>query len=366
MSDTDSVERRSDDGAMAEGPRKMTRREFLPGAILGGGLLAAGGLYLYKRSEKAISGQARESASSIREAQRALREVDPKLIEYEQVGRIDTGLTEPRQITLAPDGSLYVAGDRTMRIFDPSGAPRAEMPLAADPHCLAVDDSGTVYVGFRDHVEVYGPGGELRARWPSLGERAYLTCLALSGDDVWVADAGSRVVLRCDSSGCLLGRIGEKDESREIPGLVLPGPHLDVVVAPDGLLLVNNSGRWTVETYTAEGELRSSWGRASQGIEGFCGCCNPTDIALFPDGRVATSEKGLPRVKVYSPDGTLECVVAAPDDLSVNPAGTVGCEGAGLDLAIDSEGRLLVLDPCARAVRVFARRDSAGPQEVRS
>ncbi|MGD2175747.1 MAG: hypothetical protein PVJ27_10125 [Candidatus Brocadiaceae bacterium] len=319
-------------------------------------LAVAAGLYLCVRFVKSRPGQAPEPAATTGTGPQALREVDPELIKYHEVDRIDTGFREPRGIALAPDRSLYVAGDDAIRVFDLAGEQRSEIPLGAPPYCLGVHDSGALYVGFRDHVEAYSPGRDSRTRWPSVGERAYLTSLALSGDDVWVADAGNAAILHYDTSGRLVGRIGEEDEAREIPGLVVPSPHLDVRAAPGGQLLVNTPGRWAVETYTAEGELQSSWSRGSQTIEGFCGCCNPTDIALLPDGKVVTSEKGVPRVKVYSPDGILESVVAAPADFKVNTA--------GLDLAIDGEGRVLVLDPPARAVRIFARRDPAGPQEA--
>ncbi len=336
------------------------------GAAIAAVVAVAAGLYAYTQFGTAASRQRREAAAALRTEQQALREVDPELIEYREVGQVDTGFQEPRQITLAPDGSLYVAGDQAIRAFDPAGALTSEAPLAANPYCVAVDDSGALYVGFQGHVEVYGPAGDVRARWAPSGEQPYLTCVAVSGEDVWVADAGNRAVLHYDTFGRLLGRIGEKDDSRGIPGLLLPGPHLDVVVAPDGRLVVNNGGRWAVETYTAEGELQSSWGRGSQAIDGFCGCCNPTDIALLSDGRVVTSEKGLPRVKVYSPDGTLECVVAAPADFSVGTAGLGECASRGLDLAVDGDGRVLVLDPSARAVRIFARKDSREPQEAAS
>jgi sugar lactone lactonase YvrE len=81
-------------------------------------------------------------------------------------------------------------------------------------------------------------------------------------------------------------------------------------------------------------------------IDGFCGCCNPTDIALLADGRVVTAEKGLPRVKVMNPDGTLSCVVAPPDGLSAGASGT--------DLAVGPDGRVYVLDPQVQLVRIFA------------
>lgn len=80
-------------------------------------------------------------------------------------------------------------------------------------------------------------------------------------------------------------------------------------------------------------------------IEGFCGCCNPSHFAIREDGSFVTSEKGIPRIKVYDRLGRLASVVAGPDSFD---EGTVG-----LDLALDSAQRVLVLDPARRAVRIF-------------
>jgi hypothetical protein len=92
-----------------------------------------------------------------------------------------------------------------------------------------------------------------------------------------------------------------------------------------------------------------NWGRPAAEIDGFCGCCNPTDFALLPDRRFVTSEKGLARVKVYGAEGKFECVVAAPEVFAEDVV--------GLDLAADAQGRIYVLDPSAKAVRIFARKD---------
>ena len=96
----------------------------------------------------------------------------------------------------------------------------------------------------------------------------------------------------------------------------------------------------------------SYWGTASLAASGFGGCCNPSHIALLPDGSLVTSEKGLPRVKVYDADGTFRAVVAGPE--SFRP-GTVG-----LDLAVDDEGRVLVLDPSREELRIFVPRKGEG------
>ena len=286
--------------------------------------------------------QAQQETDASREQ---LEQIDPSLVKYTEAGRVATGFSETRGLALDRDGRLYVAGDQAVRVFAEDGALQGEFAPSGLPHCLAVAADGAIVVGLKEHVEIYGSDGQLQATWERLARRAYLTCVVPSGDDIYVANAGDRAILRYDRSGQLLGLIGQKDDTRGIPGLVVPSPHLDVAVGSDGLLRVNNPGRRLVETYTPEGDLKASWGRASFEIDGFCGCCNPTDIALLPGGRVVTSEKGLARVKVYDADGNLEAVVAGPEAFA---KGT-----KGIDLAVDARGRVFALDPKANEVHIF-------------
>jgi len=278
----------------------------------------------------------------------AYRRTDPALIGYGEVARVATGFKAARGIAVGPAGVLYVAGDRAVRMFDPSGAPAGEFAVDGEPRCLAVTEDGTVYVGLKDHVEVFGPDGRRQAAWPSLGARAYLTSVAVGEGGVFAADAGGGVVVRYDTAGKVGGELGRKDPARDIPGVLIPSPHFDVACARDGLVRVTNPGRHLVEAYTVDGDRELAWGRASAAIEGFSGCCNPTDLAVLADGSVVTSEKGLARVKVYDAQGSLLCVVAGAETFPV--------DAAGLDLATDADGRIYVLDPTSESVRVFAKK----------
>ena len=165
---------------------------------------------------------------------------------------------------------------------------------------------------------------------------------------VFIADAGNKIVVRYNLQGDIINRIGEKDVAQEIDGFVIPSPYFDIAIGYEGNLWIVNPGRHKLENYTFDGKLRSSWGETSINLNGFCGCCNPTHIALLSDGSFVTSEKGLPRVKVYNQMGKFKEVVAAPDQFD---EGTIG-----LDLAVDSENRILVLDPRRQQVRIFTRK----------
>lgn len=293
----------------------------------------------------------------------ALAQFDPNLILYEEVTpAIATGLTRSRALALGPDGRLYVAGDEVIRVFAEKGTLERVIGLSGAPLCVAVSADGRMYVGMRAHVEVFDGQGRRLAVWESLGDGSYLTSIAVSNDNVFVADAGRAVVLYYDTTGKLIRRIGEKDPDRNIPGFIVPSPYFDLAVAPDGLLRVVNPGRMRIEAYTFRGDLEFFWGRNSIRIEGFCGCCNPANFAILPDGRYVTVEKGLIRAKIYDVEGVFQSVVAGPDQLVEGGASRVflsaqDAEASGFDVAVDSAGRIFVLDTIENTVRIFVEKE---------
>lgn len=292
-----------------------------------------------------------------------LRKIDPALIAYSERAPIQTGFKSVHTLAAGPSDLIYVAGESGVRIFNRNGAKELEFTTDSAVTCLAVASDGTLYAGMRDHVEVFDSKGARKARWEPATSKSVLTSIAVSKSDVFVADWGSLSVLRYDKDGTLVAQIGKKGDAGGAPGLIIPSPYFDVAVAPSGMLLVADTGRHRVETYSPDGALQSSWGKFAMDVEGFCGCCNPAHFALLPDGRIVTTEKGLLRIKTYGADGTFENVVAPP---SVFPDQPLECQddcrkGFALPVAADSRGRVLVLDPLAKSVRIFVKNASASP-----
>lgn len=290
-----------------------------------------------------------------------LAHVDPNLILYEEsAGPIQTGFSEAHGIAVDSDDSIYVAGDRAIRVFGQNGNLLREIELADAPRCLAVAIDDTIYAGLKDHVEVYNAQGQRQASWDSLGSDAILTSIALMKDNIFVADAGNRIIVHYDRAGNMLKTIGEKDPERNIPGFVIPSAYFDLAVSGDGLLRAVNPGRLRIEAYTMDGDFEFSWGRSSMDIDGFSGCCNPVNIAVLPDGGFVTCEKGLVRVKVYDSEGRFGGVVASPGQLVEDGEHKIcilpeQCQAGGFDVAVDSEGRVFVLDTIKNIVRTFTK-----------
>lgn len=269
------------------------------------------------------------------------RKVDPALVKYAETDPIVPAVTNLSALAIASDGKVYVAGVNALEIF-----PGAKMvPMDGTPTCLAVDDDGTVFAGLRDHVERISMDGNKTA-WPSPDEKAFLTSIAVDEWYAYVADAGSRRIWRYKKEGGAPHEIGKKDWANDVRGFNVPSPCFDVAISrTDGSIWAVNPGYHALENYRPDGMPLSRWENASFGIGGFSGCCNPSHFALLSDGAFVTAEKGLPRVKIHNLDGSLRCVVAAPDQFD---------EGVdGLDLAVDAGGRIYVLDPARNQVRIF-------------
>lgn len=268
------------------------------------------------------------------------RQVDPSLIRYTEAAPLVPTVGNIAALAIAPDGTVYVGGENAIEMFPDAGT----FSIEGTPTCIAVDDEGSVFVGMQDHVEIFSKDWK-KTVWASPGEKAYLTSIAVDEWYVYVADAGSRRIWRYEKAGGEPLEIGKKDWANGVRGFNVPSPCFDVDIGTDGSVWAVNPGYHALENYRPDGMPISAWEKSGFTIEGFSGCCNPSHFALMPDGSFVTAEKGLPRVKIHDLDGSLRCVVAAPDQFD---------EGVvGLDVAVDDEGRIHVLDPGRNQIRIF-------------
>jgi hypothetical protein len=290
------------------------------------------------------------------------QKIDPSLIKYRQSAEIAIAMKEPRGVAVGPEDKIYVVGDRLLAVFNSQGEKVKSIELEGEPHCIAVAGTehavpGQIYIGMKDRVVTLDSLDSPAKSWESLNKKANLTSVAVADQDVFIADAGNRIVWHYDTSGKRLGRIGDKDESRNIRGFILPSPYFDLAVAPDGLLRVVNPGAHQIEAYTFDGHLEIFWGTRGLDVAAFCGCCNPAAMAILTDGRFVTGEKGIPRVKIYDAEGKFESVVVGPEVLAPNFSATTETREDlrlhPVDLAVDSKSRIIVLDPNAGKVRIF-------------
>jgi hypothetical protein len=250
---------------------------------------------------------------------------------------------------IAVSGKLiHIVSVKYLLTYDYSGNELSRTELQDTANCITIGPGNTLWVGMLHSVSSFDAEGKVLGQWKSFGERSVITSLAVTDSTVYVADAGNRIVYRCNLKGEVLSRIGEKDESKGVPGYIIPSPYFDLAIDDSGFLWVANTGRHTLENYNKDGSIRTSWGKASLKIDGFCGCCNPAEFTMLPDNSFVTSEKGMPRIKLYDQHGVLKGIVASPD--------MFGDGFRAPEVAADAEERILALDYDRKQVRIFVKK----------
>jgi len=268
--------------------------------------------------------------------------------ECELVGTIEPKVGALRGIAVDAGDHVYAVGSGGLRVLDAEGRELKTWKVPEDVQAVAVAQDGTVYVGVTASVLKFDRDGKPLGSWgsegPGPGELRRVTSVAVAGSNVFVADARNLCIHRFNAEGVFVNEIGKRDNKTDFLGIIAPSPYLDFVIDKDQQVIVGNPGRLRVETYTADGKLLSFWGEPGLAPEQFCGCCNPTNLALTRAGLLVTSEKGIPRVKVYDRTGKL---------LAYIPPKMFSPAAAGMDLAVDSKDRIYVAEPVTGRILVF-------------
>jgi hypothetical protein len=295
----------------------------------------------------------------------AAEPIDPKSIAYQECRHFFVRAASARALAVDALDRIYVGDDKGILRYSSNGQEDASFKCTAAPRCLAIGGnehrySGRIYAGYENHIAVVDAGGRQIASWASLGDKASISSIAVAEDSVFVADAGNRIVWHYDTGGKIVGRIGDADSARHVPGFMITNHFFDVALGGDGLVYAVNPRALRIEGYTHQGDLETHWGKGSPAVEDFFGCCNPVHLAVMPDGRFVTAEKGIARVKIYSREGTFLCVAAAwsADGRSMQPGesasqgaskgvaagtGQFSASTALAGLAVDSQRRVIVL-----------------------
>jgi len=263
---------------------------------------------------------------------------------FAERGAFDTGLASIRALAVGPDGLVAATGESMLVVLETNGTPLKAWAVPAETRGLVWTERG-IWAAVGDHVAQWTVDGRLLQQTEAFASNAVVTSLAVTSDRLYVADAAARLVYVCDPTGGVQRAIGRRNGTNGAAGFLVPSPYFDLVLAPDGLLRVVDPGRHRIEAYTADGDFELFWGKPSTAVDGFCGCCNPAHLAVLPDGRFVTSEKGLRRVKVYDAKGVFAGVILGTDVLGEGPDPVA--------VAVDAAGRVLVAMPESGKVRVY-------------
>lgn len=270
------------------------------------------------------------------------KDVDPELVLYNEIKNLKLQQVEYRALDIFGD-EIYILADNYVQIVNIDGQEIRKFDLPESPRAILIDPEH-IFVGFLSSVTTYTRDGEIMSSFKPINDSAVITNMTIVDDNLFVADAGNRQVLRYTKDGELLGSFGGKREADDLHGFIIPSANFDIT-NNDGELWVVNPGMHTLENYSETGELRGYWESISMAIEGFSGCCNPARISVLPSGQFVTSEKGIVRIKIYEQSGKFTGVVAAPKKFDE--------DGSAPDVAVSDDGVIYALDFDRKRIRVF-------------
>lgn len=232
-------------------------------------------------------------------------------------GTDDGRFYRPRGIAAAPDGTLYVV-DKTGRIqaFDAAGAfARTWSPpdvSNGQPIDLTVGPDGRLYVcdTHQYRILVYEPDGTLVRQWGreghGPGEFVYPVGIAFAPNgELFVAEYGGNDRIQVfTADGDFVRQFGGYGDA---PGQ-FKRPQ-DLAIAGDRVYVLDSVNH-EVDVFTTDGAFVASWGRGGRGPGEFS---YPYGIGVLVGGDLLIVEYGNHRVQRFRPDGTF-----------VKSVGTVG------------------------------------------
>lgn len=246
-------------------------------------------------------------------------------------------------IAIDAQDRLLACGDREIKRFLPDGTVEARLPLPDVGWSITVA-GGSIWVGIRGQLVQLNSQGNIQSRIED-ARFGRITALAVQGETLFAADATHRTIHRV-RDGRWQQEVGQDVNTR---GFMLPNGVLDLALDGTGgetqTVVVAHPQKHRVERYDLSGRLMAKFGRFGISAPGdFGGCCNPTNIAVTPQGWLAVSEKAPPRVKIYTADGQF-LAQSAEDVFDPN--------AKNIDLAADHGHRLYATDPYRCTIEVF-------------
>ncbi len=272
-----------------------------------------------------------------------LKKTDTAQICYKLINTIQSKTDSIQAITLSIKNEIIVAGNKKVQMFEKNGKKIKEFLIENSATAITIDETNQILITSKKNINIYNFDGKKINNFQKFNNKTYLTSILSENEIIYVADAGNKIIYKIDYKGNIINEIGKK--SQKFKGFIIPSPYFDILKGREGQLWAVNTGRHELIAFNSEGEVFSSWKKTSMGVEGFSGCCNPSHVAMLSNGDFVTSEKGLERIKIHSPNGDFKCFVATSQNFE---KGT-----KGIDLAIDSENRIYAIDTKKQKILIF-------------
>ena len=252
---------------------------------------------------------------------------------------------KPGAVSVAKDGSIYVAGDGRVLKLDKDGKVQAsadspvakeKVEITKETEEMVQDMAKQTHRPYKEQLEQMKKSLEQR--------RADVTGLTVTDQDVFMA---------VPSPSDFSFRVYRLALSLDKPTLVVDKlrgccGQMDVQ-SHDGQLWIPHNARHAVENRDRDGKEIAKFGKAGKiKASDFGGCCEPKNLRVLANGDILAAESGPPTcIKRFSSDGKFKEVVAV-----VN--GSKG-DCVRVTVAASPDGKkYYMLDTTTDAIRVFA------------
>lgn len=276
---------------------KMTRKGFLRAlGSIGAGCVIAGGAgnlayKMFAKPEELFYPTNEKGGESPQRS--AFASPYKKVASFKTPEQIESFELYPNGIVVASSNNVYIYGE--------DGQLKRRFKANGEVMDVTVCDD-LIYVLYPMHVDVFDMQGTKVREWEACDENADYCSLTVFGENVFITDAQNKVMCKYLTDGTFVKFIQSPN------GFVVPSYSFGVMNM-NGMVYCSNPGRHTIESYSADGEFLASFGEAGVNEGRFSGCCNPVYVTSNPAGEIITSEKGIPRISCYSPDGEFRSVL---------------------------------------------------------
>jgi hypothetical protein len=250
-----------------------------------------------------------------------------------------TTLGELSAVTLTADEKIILAGDSFIACYNEKheiiwklNTPKAITALSSGSDTVFASTSETVYLVVEGKlIDEYGP----------YDDNSLITGIASNKSFIAIADAGNKLIFVISKTGELKSILGQKGKR-----FVIPSPYFDVALTGDNRIIAANTGERKVEIRTFDDRVVSSFGESGTAPGSFCGCCNPSHLAVFQDG-IITAEKGINRIKMLSLEGEFTGYVSSVNNFR---------SSVPLDIAVTGSGKVYAANPANSQLYIFDKK----------
>ncbi|MCA9062519.1 MAG: CocE/NonD family hydrolase [Planctomycetaceae bacterium] len=311
-------------------------------------------------------------------AQRDAKLLPPRFVrEFGTEGDQPGEFHSPVGIAIDSQDRIYVTEFRNKRVqvFDVSGHSVQIIPVESEPGGIAVDQQGRIYVALMlgHRIVVFDPQGTKVAEWGTEGSAdgqfSQPGGIAIATDgSVLVVDQQNHRIQRFTPDGQFVSQWGEYgSEAGQFGGdgprgSRLSGPHFAAIDAA-GHVYTTEGANLRIQKFSAEGVPLQEW--TGEGDRAGRFGVRSEDRSNPFEGPIGVVVDHASRIWVSSTNNRVQCF--SPDGEFLTG---MGIEGAGQSefiiphgLAVDSKGRLYVVDASNQRVQVFETRLD-DPEEV--